>query len=185
MKFEMSKMSQRYIPWNESTMCTLLNLVITEGAHIAKKCDVKKKWNAVNDAFFNQNELLECKANLYKKDDPRKIRDKFEKVLKETKSDIETGNQSGKSGEMSEQYKLVQQILDDIDESEEEELEAKKQKEETKKALNDIEVKATSNRPNPLKKRDLDGNVTDKSDPDRKPKRDSFDESLLKYINVT
>ena len=34
-----------------------------------------------------------------------------------------------------------------------------------------------------MKKRDLDGNVTDKSDPDRKPKRDSFDESLLKYIN--
>ena len=78
-------MSQRYIPWNESTMCTLLNLVITEGAHIAETREVKKKWNAVNDAFFNQNELLEYKATLYKKDDPRKIRDKYDKMLREIK----------------------------------------------------------------------------------------------------
>ena len=85
-------MSQRYIPWNESTMCTLLNLVITEGAHIAETREVKKKWNAVNDAFFNQNELLEYKATLYKKDDPRKIRDKYDKMLREIKADIEAGN---------------------------------------------------------------------------------------------
>ena len=43
--------------------------------------------------------------------------------------------------------------------------------------------KATSNRPNPLKKRDLEGNIIDKSDPDRKPRRYPFDESLWKYIN--
>ena len=176
-------MSQRYIPWNESTMCTLLNLVITEGAHIAETREVKKKWNAVNDAFFNQNELLEYKATLYKKDDPRKIRDKYDKMLREIKADIEAGNQSGKSGEMSDLYGLIKQILDDIDENDEEKEEAKKQKEASKKLLDDIEKKATSNRPNPLKKRDLEGNVIDKSDPERKPRRDPFDESLLKYIN--
>jgi len=87
-------------------MCTLLNLGITEGAHIAETREVKKKWNAVNDAFFNQNELLEYKATLYKKDDPRKIRDKYDKMLKEIKADIESGNQSGKSGEIVAQHLL-------------------------------------------------------------------------------
>ena len=70
--------------------------VLDLGAHIAETREVKKKWNAVNDAFFNQNELLEYKATLYKKDDPRKIRDKYDKMLKEIKADIESGNQSGK-----------------------------------------------------------------------------------------
>ena len=43
-------------------VCTLINLVITEGAHIAKKSEVTKKWNAVNDLFFEQNELLAYKS---------------------------------------------------------------------------------------------------------------------------
>ena len=72
-------------------------------------------------------------------------------------------------------------ILDDIDENDEEKEEAKKQKEASKKLLDDIEKRATSNRPNPLKKRDPEGNIIDRSDPDRKPRRDPFDESLLKY----
>ena len=120
---------------------------------------------------------------MYKKDVPRKIRDKYDKMLKEIKADIESGNQSGKSGEMSDLYGLTKQILDDIDENDEEKEEAKKQKEASKKLLDDIEKKATSNRPNPLKKRDLEGNVIDKFDSDRKPRRDPFDDSLLKYIN--
>jgi len=110
---------------------------------------------------------------LYKKDDPRKIRDTYDKMLKEIKADIE----------MSDLYGLTKQILDDIDENVEEKEEAKKQKEASKKLLDDIEKKATSNRLNPLKKRDLEGNVIDKSDSDRKPRRDPFDDSLLKYIN--
>jgi hypothetical protein len=39
--------------------------VITEGAHIAGKSDVTKKWSAVNDAFFNQNEARLFKDELY------------------------------------------------------------------------------------------------------------------------
>ena len=53
----------------------------------------------------------------------------------------------------------------------------RQKKDATKKALNDIEMKVqSSNRPNPLKKRDLDGNIVDLSDPTRKPKKDVFDE---------
>ena len=54
---------------------------------------------------------------------------------------------------------------------------------DTKKSLNDIEAKAQGNRPNPLKKRDLDGNLTDNSDPSKKIKRDSFDEKLLRWMD--
>jgi hypothetical protein len=31
-------------------------LVLTEGAHVAKKNEVTKKWNVLNDHFFNQIE---------------------------------------------------------------------------------------------------------------------------------
>jgi len=34
-------------------MCTLLNLVITEGAHIAETREVKKKWNAAMLCFVS------------------------------------------------------------------------------------------------------------------------------------
>ena len=176
-------MMYRYIPWNTGLVCNLLNIIIIEGAHIAKKSEITKKWNAVNEGFFNQNEALPWKAELYKKDDFRKLRDKFKQVMASTKADIDTGNQSGKSGDLEPQYELVKQIMIDIEENEEEEIEKKKKEDDTKKALNDIEGKAQGNRPNPLKKRDLDGNITDNSDPSKKIKRDSFDEKLLRWMD--
>ena len=96
-----------YIPWNDEMVVVLLNLVVTEGVHIAKKSEIAKKWNAVNDLFFEQNELLLYKS-AYKKDDHRKLRDKYKSELKKIKADIDTGNQSGKSGELSQRYQLVQ-----------------------------------------------------------------------------
>ena len=86
----------------------LLNLVFTEGAHI--KYEVTKNWNAVNDHFFNQNESM--KAELYLKDDPRKLRDKC-------KADIERGNLSGNSRDLDQQYQLMKQILMGIVDDEE------------------------------------------------------------------
>ena len=55
-------------PLTPQLICLLLTLVLTEGAHVAKKNEVTKKWNDVNDHFFNQNEIQELKAELYKKD---------------------------------------------------------------------------------------------------------------------
>lgn len=173
----------RYIPWTPQLVCLLLTLVITEGAHVAKKNEVTKKWNAVNDHFFNQNETQALKAELYKKDDPRKIRDKYKLTIATCKTDIERGNLSGKSGDLDQQYQLVKQILMEIDDDEEEEATEKAQKDATKKALNDIETKIQlKNRPNPLKKRDLDGNIVDSSDPTRKPRKDSFEEQLMQWM---
>ena len=56
-----------YIPWNDE-MVVLLNLVITEGVHLAHKNDIIKNWNKVKELFFEQNELLPYKS-AYKKDD--------------------------------------------------------------------------------------------------------------------
>jgi len=174
-------MLYRYIPWNSDLVCILLNLVITEGAHIAGKSDVTKKWSAVNDAFFNQNEARLFKDELYKKGDFRKIRDKFKQTMASTKADIDTANQSGRSGDLGPQFQLVKQIMEEIEDYEEEEIERKKKEDDTKKKLNEIEEKAQSNRPNPLKKRDLDGAIIDSSDPNKK-KKESFDDHLMKWM---
>jgi hypothetical protein len=61
------------------------------------------------------------KAELYKKDDPRKVRDKYKLTIATCKADIECGNLSGKSGDLDQQYHFVKQILMDIDDHEEEE----------------------------------------------------------------
>jgi len=152
--------------------------VITEGAHIAGKSDVTKKWSAVNDAFFNQNEARLFKDELHKKGD---FRDKFKQTMASTKADIDTANQSGRSGDLGPQFQLVKQIMEEIEDYEEEEIERKKKEDDTKKKLNEIEAKAQSNRPNPLKKRDLDGAIIDSSDPNKK-KKESFDDHLMKWM---
>ena len=78
----------------------------------------------------------------------------------------------------------VKQIEIEINDEEEDEAAEKQKKDATKKELNDIEAKVqSSNRPNPLKKRDLDGNIVDNSDPSRKPRKDSFDEQLLQWMH--
>ncbi len=142
-----------------------------------------KKWNAVNEHFFNQNETQAWKTELYKTDDPRKLRDKYKLVMSTCKADIERGNMSGKSGDLDQQYELVKQIMMEIDDYEEEEVAEKAKIDATKKALNDIEMKVqSSNHPNPLKKLDLDGNIVDLSDPTRKPKKVVFDEMLIEWM---
>jgi hypothetical protein len=169
-----------YIPWNDEMVVVLLNLVITEGVHLAHKNDITKKWNKVNDLFFEQNELLPYKS-AYKKDDHRKIRDKYKSELKKTKADIDIGNQSGKSGELSQKYQLVQHILTEMDSEEEEE---RKEKKKDKEVLNTIEGQTLNgNHPNPLKKRDLDvGNIVDSSDPTKKVKINPFESAMMSFL---
>jgi len=175
----MSSKVASYVPWNEEMEVTLLNLIVTEGIHIANKSEVTKKWNTVNDLFFEQNELLPYKATAYKKDDPRKLKDKYLKVLKAAKADIDTGNQSGKTGDLSQKYVLVQHIFNEMDANDEERKERKKEKE----LLNTIEGQTLNgNRPNPLKKRDLDGNIVDSSDSTKKVKINTFESAMLDFL---
>ena len=86
--------------------------------------------------FFNQNETQAWKVDLYKKDDPRKLRDKYKLVMSTCKADIECENLSGRSGDLDQQYELVKQIIMEIDDEEEENATEKAKKDATKKALN-------------------------------------------------
>jgi hypothetical protein len=168
----MSSINASYVPWNEEMEVTLLNLIVSEGVHVAPRSESTKKWNTLN-------ELLPYKAAAYKKDDIRKLKDKYQKILKTAKADIDTGNQSGKTGDLSRKYELVQQIFIAMDAEEEEKKDTKKEKEQ----LNTIEGQTLNgNRPNPLKKRDLDGNIVDSSDLTKKPKINTFESAMLNFL---
>ena len=54
---------------------------------------------------------------------PRKLKDKYQKVLKAAKVD------SGKTGDLSQKYELVQHIFNEMDANDEERKEHKKKKE--------------------------------------------------------
>jgi len=128
--------------------------------------------------MIDQNELLPFKATVYKKDDTQ---DKYQKILKAAKTDIDTGNHIGKTGDLSRKYELVHQIFIEMgaEEEEEEEKDRKKEKEQ----LNTIEGQALNgNRPNPLKKRNLDGTIVDSSDSTKKPKTNTFESAMLNFL---
>jgi hypothetical protein len=69
----MSSKNASYVPWNEEMEVTLLYLIVIGGVHVAPRSESTKKWNTVNDLFFDQNEILPYKAAAYKKDDNRKL----------------------------------------------------------------------------------------------------------------
>ena len=70
----------------------------------------------------------------------------------------------------------------EMDADEEERKEHKKGKE----LLNTIEGQTLNgNRPNPLKKRDLEGNIVDSSDSTKKPKINTFESAMLNFLAGT
>jgi hypothetical protein len=69
------------------------------------------------------------KLQLQKKDgliDPRRMQDHYKSLSRSVYKDICTGNQSGKEGEESEVYKLVEQLRTESDQAEALENEVKK-----------------------------------------------------------
>ena len=100
-------------------------------------------------------------------------------MLKAAKADIDTGNQSGKTGDLSQKYEQVQHIFNEMDTNDEERKERKKKKEllHTKEGQT-----PNGNHPNPLKKRDLDGNIVDSSDSSKKVKISTFESAMLDFL---
>ena len=99
---------QSQIIWIVSLHLLLLEIVIQVDAHLASGKATAIKWCEVHAIFFDSEECIQYKsADFYKKDDYRKLRDKFIKLMKATTDDINTGNQSGKTEEMSKVYELV------------------------------------------------------------------------------
>lgn len=108
-----------HLPWTDSMLVILLNIVLVKGAHISPRNKINEVWNDVLNEFFSQEELLRHREAHYRPNDYRKIKDKYHLTLKMVKTDIDKGNQSGKEGEQSTLYKFVKQILDEVDEAEE------------------------------------------------------------------
>ena len=176
------------LPWTEDMVTTLLNIVILKKAHLSGGCKgVKEIWNDVNNAFFAQSFMDQYRAAHYKADNHRKIRDKFENILNEVQKDIETGNQSGKDGELSEKYLLVQQIKEEIDDQDAE----KATNGELKRKL-DANADEILKRAKVLKpvegfgrRKSLDGSTSDSKGSDSSNSKNtmtSFDEKLLSFL---
>lgn len=162
-----------HIPWNEELETLLLHCVIVKGAHICGGKKVTQTWGEVNEMFFNQDALKDSKEAHYTPGNFRKLRTKFQNVLTTVENDIATGNQSGKEGELSELYRNVQTISDDI-----------ALKDAMKEAGGDLRAKLNEteqevlSKSGPLKRKLLNGEIIDNTRADH-PAPLSFDERLL------
>ena len=145
-----------HIPWNDDLVNLLMHCVIVKGGHICGGKRVSQTWTAVNEMFFEQGELIALKPTHYKYGDFRKIRDKYKSTLAEVQKDIESGNQSGKEGELSPLYVKVKQICDDIAEKDAE----KDADANLREKLNETEREVLASA-GPLKRKLLNGEVID------------------------
>lgn len=110
-KVDKDKNSQRSnIQWTDNLVCHLLSLVISEKAHIARKSKSSRLWDNINDAFYDHIELIEYRADLYKFDDHRKIRDKYRNIITAAKNDDDFCVVT-KNGEVLRQNDLIKQII--------------------------------------------------------------------------
>lgn len=171
------------IPWNEELETLLLHCIIAKGAHTCKGTKrVSETWCLVNDMFFEQDLLLGIRDAVYKKGEPRKLRDKFKSVMDHVQKKMDCGNLSAEEGEMSMLFKHAQTIV-----HEEAESDAQKEKSTTAKVaefrqkLNATEEE-TFQRCGPLKRKLLNGEIMDNSKKDKKPPM-SFEEHLIHMAN--
>ena len=129
------------IIWIVPLLVLLLEIVIQVGAHIASGKFTAIKWSEVHAIFFDSEECVQYKTEtFYKKDEYRKLKEKFGRVMRSISEDIATGNQSGKSGEMSKVYELVQRIENEVDDDREEREEKKQNAEDQHKAIEKCET---------------------------------------------
>ena len=130
------------LPWDDRLDLVFLKLVQHHGAHLpsitydaanpkpvpengkpvfhSKPAD---RFRDVTVAFFEDvNGGFPFRDKHFKlkdgKIDYRRFNDRYDKICKDVLEDIEVGNQSGKEGDLSEKYKLVQSMLREKDEAE-------------------------------------------------------------------
>jgi len=158
------------IPWNEELETLLLHCVIVKGAHICGGKQVTQSWEAVNDMFFDQHQLKDYQEA---KTLNRKLRDKFNSLIGTVQNDIDTGNQSGKDGDLSKLYEHANTIIDEI--ATKEALRAAGPL--LKAQLNEAEKEILSCS-GPLKRKRLNGEIIDNTRSDRPPPM-SLDDRLF------
>ena len=110
------------LPWNDEMVVALLKVVYDTKTHLQSgNKGVSMYWSNVTIKFFDQPDCIIFKEkHLFidpesKLADYRKLKDKYNKTLESVQMDIEKGNQSGKEGDLSPLYKLVQLINSEID----------------------------------------------------------------------
>ncbi len=175
--------------WTEQMLETMMHEVYQKKLHLmANKAGSKGAWEEFLDHLFEQRDFIPLKTAYYKRGNPRNIRKKYQDTLDLIKRDLETGNQSGKEGERSTLYKLVENIFYDIDEAEA----TKKSAEDLKRKLDENVdlVLAEGGRKKPTKgwgvRMGLDGQLdsgsTTTSSVSSKTASPSFEEQLLNML---
>lgn len=174
-------MSRKNIPWTDPLLESLLNLVIVNGGHIAKASERATLWEKINNEFFALPEASMLEDH-YVRGNPRKIRDKYNQVLKQTKEFMASGNTSAmESADTSALFKLSKQIYDEMEEKEEE----KEAGVALKRALDDNESFILGGGKHAKTIASSGSSVISsgsRSEGGGKPKRDSFDAVLMSYL---
>lgn len=110
---EKATKAAKQLPWTEPMVILLLTKVQTIGAHILP--NKGEKWSKVNVDFFKDDLMAEWKDVHYKANNHRKLLDKYNNVMSDVSNNMQTGNQSGKEGDLSELFKLVRDIQAECD----------------------------------------------------------------------
>jgi len=165
----------RTLPWTETMILSLLKLVQVTGAHLKSGKKSTTAWCSVAEKFFQQEELEPYRAKHYKVDaegsaDFRKLREFYNKTIKDVNADIATGNQSGKEGDLSAIYQTVKQLTMEFSDATETAAVIKQKKSDDAHLLAATEevvllepqngTKKRANENTAVKIRNLDGSIT-------------------------
>ena len=171
------------LTWNDEQQLELLRCVVLSGVHVAEHGTGAEKWLQTTKAFFNTDTMVAHKPtgiidDKGWEDHSRKIKEAYKKIRARIASDMETANKSGREGDLSELFQLAKQIQDEIeDKNEEKELAQNQQNNLNEIAGKVVAGKADRPGPNPLKRKNLDGSIEDRSD-DRAPMQ-SWQEAIV------
>jgi hypothetical protein len=156
-----------YLPWNEDLETLLLHCIIVKGSHVAQRSKTRETWSEVADMFFSQPETASLKEIHYKgAESIRRLRDKYALLISSIQKDIETGNQSGKEGDLSQLYQHANQIISEI---------------EMRSRLNNIGKEVIAGVSNPHKRKLLSGEIVDNTKSSR-PTPPSMEEQFMAYL---
>ena len=166
------------LPWTTEMIDVLLNLVILKGIHVSSRTEVKSKWCELNEDIYLNGCFAPFKSIYYKKGEYRNLREKYLKVKAAITEDMASGNKSKYSGELSQQYSLVEQICHEIDEDRELKNSRKGVAAELETVLKDTEDKILR-RKEYGKRKSIDGVIVDYSEGKRKPSGSSIDDAIV------
>jgi hypothetical protein len=129
------------------------------------RSEVTQTWLSLNRKLFLQLEFAAYKEDHFDSENSRKVRDKYQAILESVQNNIDSGNQSHKEGDISELFKYAEQIQKDLSAIAEKKDDDKLyKKEQIVIGAEVLSKNGISNVPKALKKKHLDGTITDISD---------------------